>query len=367
MIINELTGFSNRYGKDNDLVLAGGGNTSAKDGNTMYIKASGTALAAITPEGFVKMDRTLLAAMFGKAYPQEDSAREAAALADLMAARLPGEEAKRPSVETTLHALFPQTFVLHLHPALVNGLTCSRDGEKIAKELFGDDFVWVGLCKPGYILAKLCDGLMREYASRTKKDVSILILQNHGVFVAADTTAGLNELLNRVMAAIGQRVTRTPDLSANGKMPEDAPAITAQLASLYGKGSVAVFDNNNEILRFSQSVESAKPLLLPFTPDHIVYCKAYPLFIRGIDELEQGFREYEGKNGYPPKIVIVKNMGFAATGKNEKDALTAKLLFNDAIKVAVYAESFGGPLHMTQKLTDFIVNWEVEAYRQKQN
>jgi len=367
MIINELTEFSNRYGKDNDLVLAGGGNTSAKDGNTLYIKASGTALASITPDGFVKMDRTLLAAMFDKTYPQEDSAREAAALADLMAARLPGEEAKRPSVETTLHGLFPQTFVLHLHPALVNGLTCGRDGEIIAKELFGNDFVWVGLCKPGYILAKLCDGLMKDYKDRTKKDVSILILQNHGVFVAADTTAGLNELLDKVMLAIGQRVTVKPDLSTGGKMPEDTPAITAQLASHYGKDSVAVFDNNNEILRFSQSVESAQPLLFPFTPDHIVYCKAYPLYINGVAEIEQSLREYESENGYCPKIIIIKNIGFVAIGKNEKDALTAQLLFNDAIKVAVYTESFGGPLHMTKEMTDFIVNWEVEAYRQKQN
>lgn len=367
MIIDELTGFSNRYGKDNGLVLAGGGNTSAKEGNTMYIKASGTALASITPEGFVKMDRTMLAAMFGKAYPQEDSAREAAALADLMAARLPGEEAKRPSVETTLHALFPQTFVLHLHPALVNGLTCGRDGEKIAQEIFGDDFVWVGLCKPGYILAKLCDGLMKAYTERTKRDVSILILQNHGVFVAANTTAGLNELLDRVMLAIGQKVMRKPDLRPGGQKPAIAADITAQVSRLYGGAVFTVFDNNSEILRFSQSFESVKPLLYPFTPDHIVYCKAYPLFINGFTELEQGFREYENKNGYPPKIVIIKGLGFIAAGKNEKDALTAQLLFNDAIKVAVYTESFGGPLHMTQELTDFIVNWEVEAYRQKQN
>ena len=33
-----------------------------------------------------------------------------------------------PSVETLLHAIFPQKYVLHLHPALVNGLTCSRVG-----------------------------------------------------------------------------------------------------------------------------------------------------------------------------------------------------------------------------------------------
>ena len=33
MIIDELVEFSNYYGKNNDYVLAGGGNTSAKSGN----------------------------------------------------------------------------------------------------------------------------------------------------------------------------------------------------------------------------------------------------------------------------------------------------------------------------------------------
>ena len=50
-----------------------------------------------------------------------------------------------------------------------------------------------------------------------------------------------------------------------------------------------------------------------------------------------------------------------------KGSETAALLFNDALKVATYAESFGGVLPMSDELSDFITNWEVEAYRQKQN
>ena len=148
MILDTLTSFSNRFGSDPELVLAGGGNTSAKDGNTMYVKASGTALSTITPDGFAAMDRQKLAAMLHKQYPSEDAAREAAALADLMDARLPGQNAKRPSVETLLHALFPMRYVLHLHPALVNGLTCAVDGAAWAGRLFADA-VWIEASKPG--------------------------------------------------------------------------------------------------------------------------------------------------------------------------------------------------------------------------
>jgi len=367
MILDELVKFSNYYGSQPELVLAGGGNTSAKQGSELYIKASGTALATITAEGFVKMDRTLLAKMFTKKYPEEDDAREAEALADLMAARLPGEENKRPSVETTLHSLFPQTFVLHLHPALVNGLTCGKDGEAIARELFGDDFLWIDICRPGYILAKLCYEEIEKYSRRTGKAVSTVILQNHGIFMAADTVEELNAILCKVMSALEQRVKRQPDLSVSCETPVEAEKIACKVGELYSENSCVIYDGNTEARRFAQSEKAAAPLMLPFTPDHIVYCKAFPLLIEGAGDLKQEFAEYKKANGYAPKIVIAKGLGFFAAGQNEKDAKTAQLLFNDAIKVAVYSESFGGPLHMTEELVDFIVNWEVESYRQKQN
>ena len=135
MILEQLVNFSNLYGSNEELVLAGGGNTSAKDGDVMYIKGSGTSLSTITAEGFVKMSREKIAEIFTKVYPDNDKEREALCLADVMASRLPGEESKRPSVETTLHSLFQQRFVLHLHPALVNGVTCAKDGQKWAEKL----------------------------------------------------------------------------------------------------------------------------------------------------------------------------------------------------------------------------------------
>ncbi|MEE1285054.1 MAG: class II aldolase/adducin family protein, partial [Acutalibacteraceae bacterium] len=163
MIIDELVSLSNLYGSNEELVLAGGGNTSAKDGDVMYIKGSGTQLATITADGFVKMNRQALADIFTKEYPTDDDAREAQALADLSAARMPGEESKRPSVETLLHSLFPYTFVLHVHPALVNGLTCAVNGQTEAERLFGDGFIWVESCKPGYTLSKICYDKMTAY------------------------------------------------------------------------------------------------------------------------------------------------------------------------------------------------------------
>ncbi|MBR4184368.1 MAG: class II aldolase/adducin family protein, partial [Clostridia bacterium] len=143
--LETLVAYSNRYGADAGFVLAGGGNTSMKTGDTLWVKGSGTSLATITEEGFVKMDRAKLAASWEKTYSADQAAREAEVLADMMAAKLPGEEAKRPSVETLLHDLFPQKFILHVHPSRVNALTCSKEGRDGVKRLF-PDAVWVDEC-----------------------------------------------------------------------------------------------------------------------------------------------------------------------------------------------------------------------------
>ena len=61
---------------------------------------------------------------------------------------------RRPSVECVFHALIPRRFVIHTHPTLVNALTCARDGESIAADLFGYDALWIPYVDPGLPLAR---------------------------------------------------------------------------------------------------------------------------------------------------------------------------------------------------------------------
>src|SRR5208337_4733771 len=100
--LSRLVALSRLYGANPEWVLAGGGNTSFKDSGQLYVKASGTALANIGEEGFCSIDRKKLDAMWLAKYSENTEEREAAALADLMASRSPGET-KRPSVETLMH------------------------------------------------------------------------------------------------------------------------------------------------------------------------------------------------------------------------------------------------------------------------
>jgi len=151
--LQELIAISQAFGRDPEFVLAGGGNTSFKTDRHLLIKASGSSLADAGPGSFVRLDRRRLSAVWQRSYSEEPDRREAEVLADLMAAREAGQEALRPSVETSLHDLLCEPYVVHTHPTIVNGLTCSRDGESVAARLFGERALWVPSVNPGYTLA----------------------------------------------------------------------------------------------------------------------------------------------------------------------------------------------------------------------
>ena len=61
--MNTLIQLSHCFGSNPEFVLAGGGNTSAKIGDKLYVKGSGHPLATITAEGFVEMSRAALDAI----------------------------------------------------------------------------------------------------------------------------------------------------------------------------------------------------------------------------------------------------------------------------------------------------------------
>ncbi len=359
--LEALAAMSNKYGKNPEYVLAGGGNTSFKSQDLLWVKGSGTSLATIAPEDFVVLERPLLNQMWTAQYPADEAAREAEVLKDMMNARVRGEN-RRPSVETLLHDLFPQQYVLHVHPTLVNGLTCALEGKAAMKKLL-PEAVWVDACKPGYILALECKKVMEAYKAENGKDVQVLFLQNHGIFFAAETVEQIDELANSVMDTLKKAVKRMPDLESAEYDLQKVVAISPVLRALYGENQPATvkFTAEKEILSYDPATKS-------LSPDHIVYAKAKQLVLPEDveqDQIKELFDAFVAENGYKPKIAFAKGLGMFSCGNTLQEAVTAQEVMLDAIKVVAYAESFGGVSAMPDFLIDFIVNWEVESYRSK--
>ena len=351
-LLDTITSLSHEFGAP-DYVKGGGGNTSAKSADTLWVKPSGTTLAGMTPENFVAMDRRALGRLYGEALPAEPAAREAK-VKDLMAAAVGAGPSARPSVEAPLHDVLAATYVVHTHPALVNGLTCARSGAAACSRLF-PDALWIPYIDPGYTLCMDVRRRAQDYARRRGTPPAVLLLENHGLFVTGDSADGIRRAYRRVMDALRAEYAGagvTPVLPA-GPMPSDGRVreVRARLADLLGAEAAEV------------AVSGPFPVAPgPISPDHIVYATSYPY--EG-PLTREGMDAFRARRGYAPRVVAQPD-GVFGVGPTPKVAGLALELALDGALVAHLAAAFGGIQFMTDRARDFIEHWEVESYRQKQ-
>lgn len=370
--IKDLIEISRFYGKNKDYTLAGGGNTSFKDEKHIWVKASGSSLADINEDGFAVLDRNKVSRIGTKEYSNDPNERENQIKEDLITSNVDLLSKKRPSVETSLHDIIRFAYVVHLHPTLVNSLMCSNYAEKITRELFGDKVMFV-IYAPGYELFKIVQREIETYRLKYGTDPAIIFLQNHGVFVGAETPDEIKNLYEFITDTIKSKINiaqNFEDLPVNDDVISFLPAIRMILSSETNK--VIRLRHNKLVSNFYKNQESFLKASLPFIPDIIVYCKGSYMYLDDTSSPEniiKSFLEqlpgFISKNGYPPKILMIKNYGIIAVEDNVADAETALDVYEDLLKISYLSESFGGPHFMTKEEIAFIDSWEVENYRRK--
>lgn len=382
--IEDLIAISRKFGQDSRFVIAGGGNTSYKDENRLWVKASGHALATITEDGFAVLDRALLNEMGEKAYNEDTAIREEQVKNDLAVACITKD--RRPSVETSLHNCMGFAFVVHLHPTLVNGLMCSVNAEAACKEIF-PDALYIEYTDPGYTLFKKVYDRIKAYKAEKGKEPQVIFLQNHGIFVGGDTTAEIEGIYSEVLGKLEAKVAALPegDTAVSETVTDVVPAIR-QMLSRSGRGFKTLKVTKNALVDFfidGCSVTSTgsvtdcpgksgfDKIAKPFTPDIIVYCKSSHIFIEAesdeeiLKQAEEEIEAFVSEKGYTPKVLLIKGIGLIAVGDSSRNAQIITDVFTDAMKIAFYAQSFGGEHPMERAWIDFIDNWEVENYRRK--
>ena len=370
--IEQLIEVSRRYGADSRFVIAGGGNTSFKTADRLWVKASGHALATIGEDGFAVLDRAKLNPMGTKAYSADTAEREAQVKDDLAAACITKD--RRPSVETSMHNAISYAFVVHLHPTAVNALMCSVQAEAKCKELF-PDALYIPYCDPGYTLFKKVYDEIQAYKAVRGTEPQVIFLQNHGIFVAADTVAEIDRIYDSIMSSletIPGSLKKCPEeesavSDSASSVVESIPAIR-QILSRGGRGLKTLKVTSDELaLHFAESKENFAKVAVPFTPDIIVYCKSHYIWLEDADvaKAEKAIEEYVAKYGHTPKVILIKGIGLVAVGDNAKNAGIITEVFCDAMKVACGAQAFGGQHGMEPAWVNFIDTWEVENYRRK--
>jgi NAD(P)-dependent dehydrogenase (short-subunit alcohol dehydrogenase family)/rhamnose utilization protein RhaD (predicted bifunctional aldolase and dehydrogenase) len=372
--ISDLIGISRKYGSDKEYVIAGGGNTSYKDEKRLFIKASGINLGDIDESGFCILDREKLNRIPQMVRSQDPSERETEVKNALMDSRTNPESGLRPSVETSLHNLFQYRYVVHTHSTFVNGLMCSKHAGEKALEIFGEKVLYIPYSDPGFTLFSIIAEMIGEYNKKYGHDPNVVLIQNHGVFVAADSVNEINDIYNDIERKLKNSFKIFPEaqsLDLSDKLVEILPAVRMLLSE--EKIKVAAAFNSSFTAHFITDKDSfERGISGPFTPDQLVYCLAESLFIENTDtpeeiiaEIKSGIEDYKNRRGVMPKVIFIKNEGVIVAEYSAVSLDYVRDFVNDFCRISILTENFGGPDPLSESQTAFIENWEVEHYRKK--
>lgn len=376
---------SRLIGRDPDLVLHGGGNTSVKvrltnlvgeEMEVLYVKGSGWDLATIEPQGFPGLDLAYLRKLrrLGSLSDEE--------MVNQLRTHLMDASSPDPSVEALLHAFLPHRFVDHTHADSILILTNQKNGLELVREALGPRVAVLPFIMPGFPLAKAVADLYEQHP-----EVEAIILSHHGIFTFGDDArASYERMIEHV-----DRAERFIARKLQGKalthrchdylVPQDRAKATALVAQVI-RGALAHPDANGRLRRFILELRDAPDLVEAslseearrvsttgvLTPDHIIRTKNYPVFLSRVpeddEELKKVIREAVGayKEQYEayfeenvrakgvqrkkldpyPRVFLVAGIGLLAAGFTRKDALIAADIAEHTIRAKLKAEALGG-------------------------
>lgn len=324
-----VVAFCATAGKDPLLVQGAGGNVSWKDGDTLWIKASGTWLAdAAEKDIFVPVDLAQL--------------RTAVTAGQFDVKPLVwGESALRPSIETLLHALMPQPVVVHLHAVEVLAHLVHADFVAEFEQMLPASLPWVAVPyrKPGAELARAVSEAIAGSGA------SVVFLQNHGVVIGADSPDAVTTVLDELIA-----VLRT--------QADVGHATAAPAAPIQGPGTVYEPVPDAEVQRLATDpiLFARLPSQWALYPDHVVFLGAFPHLADSPAALETALAQEPEL----PELVFVRDVGvFARPGFSMAKQVQLRCYFDVLVRQS--------DAHQVQALGTAeigeLLNWDAERYR----
>ena len=337
-------------GRNSELVLHGGGNTSVKteikdiDGKkykVLCVKGSGWDMAEIEPEGLpaVKL-QPLLALKNKKNLSDED-------MVAYQKRNLINIKSPNPSVETFLHAFLPFKFVDHTHSDAIMNVTNRPNGFKFCKKIFGKKVSIVPYVMPGFDLAKK----INEVYSK-QPNINCLILLNHGIFTFADDAKKSYDLMIKYVSdaekAIkklrSKKIKQIKKFKTNFRPHEIAPILRGLLSENKDQKFIINYRSNKNLNYFinGKNVRSYSSKGTA-TPDHVIRVKPFPLIISpkqncSIEDFkilaEKAFKDYRKKYvkyfninkskvkekktmlDTSPRVILVQNVGLFSVGNS---------------------------------------------------
>jgi rhamnulose-1-phosphate aldolase/alcohol dehydrogenase len=412
----QLVARSRQLGADRTVCNWGGGNTSAKSDEidfrgvarrVLWVKGSGSDLATVTERSFTGLYLDEITPLVER---QTMSDTE---MVEYLSHCFYDPTRPRPSIETFLHGFLPFAHIDHTHADAANYFACAADGERLARECFGDALIWIPYRRPGF-------GLAREVALalRAHPTATLVILAKHGLITWGDTDAScyastiatIQQARDFVEARIassdhplfgGVRVLASDEETRHAIAAAIAPTLRGLVSA--ETRMILHFEDSEDVLGFAGSQDAPRLTTVGAAcPDHLVHTKPWPLLVdwspeQGIEALKEvltaGVTAYTAKYDHyldenaqqdldpdasvtvlrapdaatnpMPRVILIPGVGMFTTGKDAGNADVAAQLYHRAVAVMRGTEACGGFISLTDAESYAVELWPLEQYKLK--
>ncbi|HEV7301357.1 MAG TPA: bifunctional rhamnulose-1-phosphate aldolase/short-chain dehydrogenase [Tepidisphaeraceae bacterium] len=411
--VGRLVYRSNLLGADQRITNTGGGNTSSKISETdpltgeptevLWVKGSGGDLRTSKRENFSSLYQSKLIGL-----------QASYAKADKKGPKTPAEDAMvgmyshatfnlnpRPSsIDTPLHSFIPFKFVDHMHPNAAISIAASRNSERLTREVYGDDVVWLPWLRPGFEL-----GLMMQEAVKKHPKAKGFIMGQHGLINWANDDKECYELTLSLIekAALyieskdkgdktfgGQKYAALDEQKRNATLAAILPWLRGQVSKK--RRFVGTVQTDATIQRFVNSVDAPRLAELGTScPDHFLRTKIKPLYVAwnpqaedvaalkakltaGLEQYRKDYAAYYEKCKHAdspamrdpnPTVVLIPGLGMIAWGKDKSESRVTAEFYNCAVEVMRGAEAMDEYIALPQQEAFDIEYWLLEEAKLK--
>jgi len=324
--------YCSSIGADPLLVQGAGGNASWKDGDTLWVKASGTWLAeAAEKDIFVPVDLRYI--------------RIAIENCDFsITPRLLGESSLRPSIETLLHALMPHRVVVHLHAIEILAHLVRDDCRTEFLSLLDPSINWamVDYHKPGAALAAAVNAALAQ-----APNVNVIFLKNHGVVIGGADVAEVSYILNTLTTVLSTHPVGA-DRTSLSMLPS---------ALVHSDQYAAAQDTEIHQLALNTTLFNRLDSDWALYPDHVVFlgAKAY-----AYKTWEAFFTENKAITD-SAELIFIQGCGVFVKPTFSKTKYVQLLCYYEVL-IRQHSQSRTKSLSLSQIAE--LLNWDAEKYRQ---
>lgn len=383
--LQDLVERSKFLGNNQDFVVYGGGNTSAKGEivdhlkrpkNVLWVKGSGADMmnAEAVDYPALYLDELIALKQFEKLSDEE--------MTDLVGKALVDPNSRRPSIETLLHAFLPFKHIDHVHADAICALTNHKDGNKAVKEALGENFAYVDWIRPGFELSKQASQLA---------DSEGIILAHHGLIVWSDDSDECKQkntdVINKVENYLSS-LTKRPESIFNHTTysDEEFENLLLLVRGKLNKKSKKIISVDSRLKETSDRKDIKEIVQAGVSSaDHMLRIKPWSAVIENgkndqsifesIDKYSNSYKTYFENNknllpqGYSmhdsdPKVLLAPGIGALTVGLSKSECkMLADISFHTHKTASMAKDAFGNVEALPDSEVFGFDYWPMELYK----